>query len=90
MLGINETSSRPRGYQVAKKRSLNATTIMNIDDNDENMATTPASHKYHGPKVNKNSNLDSTNIFQNLNIMQSSAISFPKFSLPKTLKKVKL
>jgi hypothetical protein len=69
---------------VAKKRSLNATTI--IDDFDENLMTNSQSN---GLKTNKN-NVDSTKIFQNLNIIQPTSISFPKFSLPKTLKKVRL
>ncbi len=69
---------------MAKKRSLNATTI--IDDFDENLMTNSQSN---GLKTNKN-NVDSTKIFQNLNIIQPTSISFPKFSLPKTLKKVRL
>jgi hypothetical protein len=72
---------------VAKKRSLNATTI--IDDFDENLIKPTANSQSNGFKTNKN-NVESTKIFQNLNIIQPTSISFPKFSLPKTLKKVRL
>ena len=76
MLGINETTKNR--YQLAKKRTLNATSVNSDVENG----------KPQSSKIIKN--LDTTNIFQNLNSIQTSAINFPKFLLPKTLKKVRL